>query len=574
MPFLKYCSVIGLTLGVALSGCSTVTPSTDSAGTQDVTKQDEAEKVPTRPFPPETLYSLLVAELAASRNQPQVMLENYTAEAFRTRDAGVAKRATLIAQYLGANQIALDTAKLWKELEPESRDPNLIIAAQLVQKEQLKEAFEYALTVRASHDNAMFQSIAAQAVNKPEPYRAELLESYNEALKQYPNDDQLLMGKALLEHFQGDNNASLRSANASIKSNEDNLAAHLLKASLLEKSGEIDKAAKVLATQVNKYPDNKRLRLRYARTLTEVDLEKAQKQFKEMVDEAPFDGDLLLSLALISKEIGDTTTAREYFEQLLYLNKHSSSAYYYLGQMSENEDNIPRALEQYRRVTEGEEYLYAASAYCRLQLEEQKYDRCHEHMQSERQRLPQVASRLYLIEADSLQNQGFYLESLDLLNQALSEFPDDIDLLYPRSAAYEYAGDLPAAEADLRNILKQQPDNPNALNALGYILTNRTNRHREAYELITRAIAQEPNNPAYIDSLGWVLYRLDRHDEALEQLRIAMKMFPNHEIAAHLGEVLWVMDKKDEARKVWKEGLKDKPDSKIIEETQQRLKSQ
>lgn len=566
MTYLRFCSVIGLSLSCLLSGCSSLTSNFEADA-----DTSSAVSPKTRPFPPETLYSLLVAELAASRNQPQIMLHHYLEQARATHDIAITKRATLIAQYLGANQAALDTALLWQELEPSSHDPKRVIAAQLALQKKLIEAFEYALQVREQQDNALFQSIAAQAVNKPADYQEALLQRYIDAQQQYPKDDQLLMGTALLEHFLGRNPQALTHANASIKANDDNLAAHLLKASLLERSGEADKAVAVLSRQVKKHPNNKRLRLRYARTLTDTDLEKAQQQFQAMVDESPFDGDLLLSLALISKEIGDTSTAREYFEQLLYLNKHSSSAHYYLGQISEGEKNISRALEEYRRVTEGDEYLYAAAAFCRLQLDDVKYDRCHQRMKAERNRLPQVANRLFLIESDSLQSRHFYLESLDLLNTALQQFPTDIELLYARSTALEFAGHINAAETDLRTILKQEPDNANALNALGYILTNRTERHREAYELITRAVAQEPNNAAYIDSLGWVLYRLNRHDEALEQLRQAMQLFPNHEIAAHLGEVLWIMDKKEEAQKIWKAGLEDEPDSPIIQETQQRL---
>ena len=56
-----------------------------------------------------------------------------------------------------------------------------------------------------------------------------------------------------------------------------------------------------------------------------------------------------------------------------------------------------------------------------------------------------------------------------------------------------------------------------------------------------------PNNPAIIDSLGWVLYKQGKYEEALQQLQIAYSRFPDHEVAAHIVEVLAEMDRDEEA---------------------------
>ena len=55
----------------------------------------------------------------------------------------------------------------------------------------------------------------------------------------------------------------------------------------------------------------------------------------------------------------------------------------------------------------------------------------------------------------------------------------------------------------------------------GYTLADRTDRYREALELISRALAAQPDNAAIIDSHGWVLYRLGKPTEALSELRRA-----------------------------------------------------
>ena len=50
-----------------------------------------------------------------------------------------------------------------------------------------------------------------------------------------------------------------------------------------------------------------------------------------------------------------------------------------------------------------------------------------------------------------------------------------------------------------------------------------------------------------------------------------MQEFPDHEVVAHLGEVLWVQGKQKEARKLWREALKQQPDSDILRSTLLRL---
>jgi Flp pilus assembly protein TadD len=130
---------------------------------------------------------------------------------------------------------------------------------------------------------------------------------------------------------------------------------------------------------------------------------------------------------------------------------------------------------------------------------------------------------------------------------------------------------LDILEADLRNIIEQDPQNAQALNALGYSLADRTDRYEEAEQLIDRALELRPNDHYILDSKGWVLYRLGRLDEAIVYLRRALELVPDGEVAAHLGEVLWVKGDKKEARKVWNTALKATPDNVLLQDVIQRF---
>jgi Flp pilus assembly protein TadD len=194
------------------------------------------------------------------------------------------------------------------------------------------------------------------------------------------------------------------------------------------------------------------------------------------------------------------------------------------------------------------------------------------YLEIARAEFPDMRIQLVLVEAQLLTDHAELSSVIDLLGTFLSESPDDADLLYFRAMTGEKAGDLDLLESDLRRIIELDPKNADALNALGYTLTDQTERHDEALDLITRALAIRPNEPAFIDSMGWVQYRLMNYEKALTYLRQALTLMRNDEVAAHLGEVLWVVGDKVEANKIWQEGLEREPDSKFLKDVIERLK--
>jgi tetratricopeptide (TPR) repeat protein len=188
-----------------------------------------------------------------------------------------------------------------------------------------------------------------------------------------------------------------------------------------------------------------------------------------------------------------------------------------------------------------------------------------------RRKWPDQQLRLLLLESELRVEARDYEGAWELLSTALAGQPGDPALLYARSMVSEKRGDVAALERDLRQMLEQEPDNSLALNALGYSLANLTDRYDEALALISRALELKPDDPAILDSMGWVQFRLGNKAEALANLQNAFARYPDHEVAAHLGEVLWAMGRADEAREIWSKGLANTPGSEIIRATTERL---
>lgn len=171
----------------------------------------------------------------------------------------------------------------------------------------------------------------------------------------------------------------------------------------------------------------------------------------------------------------------------------------------------------------------------------------------------------YLMEADLQRIDKNPGAEQDAYARGLAAFPDNIELLYARALMWERLDDIGKSEVDLRRVLVIAPDNVAALNALGYTLADRTQRFREALELIDRARVADPGNAAIIDSYGWVLFRLGKLREALGHLRHAYALQKDPDIASHLGLVLWALGQKDEARRYFEEARKLEPGNRSLQ---------
>ena len=167
----------------------------------------------------------------------------------------------------------------------------------------------------------------------------------------------------------------------------------------------------------------------------------------------------------------------------------------------------------------------------------------------------------YLLLASVLMDAGRGREAAEAMRKALDVVPADREDLRTQallilSSAQERAGDTKASEESLRQVLAKDPENPIALNNLGYFLTERNERLDEAAGLIQRAVKVEPTNPSYLDSLGWVYFKLGKLEEAERYLRDAVRRKPGSAvIQEHLGDLLQRLGQLEEARAAWRKAL-------------------
>ena len=522
-------------------------------------------------FSEETVFSLLSAELAGQRDRFDLALGNYVTQARKTQDPGISERAFRIAEYLGADQPALETALLWAKNAPTDLDAQRAAAIQLARNGKYDESLVYMEKVLQGQGDTHFDFLALSAADTAESTRRGLLQSFERLLGKYPGNGQLIFGKALLMQQDGNTEGALTLLEDN-PPQEGEIAPILLRARLLAALDRGSEAMPLLEKNLKKIPDDKRLRLTYARMLVEQNrMDDAKVQFAILVQQYPDDDELRYSLALVCLEGKAWDEAYNYLQQLVERGSHVDSAHLNLGRIAEERGDPQAALEEYAQVGVGTDYLPAQLRQADILIANGRADEASRRLAAARDAQPDYAIQLYLIEAETLSNNDKDQSAWLVLQNALKKNPDDPNLLYTRSMLAEKRNDLVQMEKDLRAILAREPDNAMALNALGYTLSDRTTRFEEARALIERAHQINPEDPAVLDSLGWVNYRLGNLDAAEGYLRSALERFPDHEVAAHLGEVLWANGKQREARRIWGKALQEQPDSPILRSTILRL---
>ncbi len=525
-------------------------------------------------FSEDVLARAILAELAGQRGDTQQSLDEYLALARETGDLNIIKRTMRIAVYLRNAQASLEMGNLWLEQEPGSTEARQTIAIQMVALGRYGDALAQ-LSILLEQGHAVnFRLLAGRMATDTNAglFRETLIGDLEALRQRFPTNESLRLALAQLYQQNDQNMEAYEIVAALAVELEDAPEIVLMEANLLESLGEPEKSQARLAEALEAHAGHKQLRFAYGRKLIQQrNFQDAREQFAILVEQDPSDYDIVFSLALLNMEVNMFDEARGYLERLVLNGKRLDDAHYYLGFISAQQSDSAAAIEHYLRVTGGSNFLQTQRNLTELMIRADRYPEVKAHLQNVRFRNADYNIPLLTMEANVLIEEGHDAEAGTLLDSSLGTYPDDIQLLFLRSVLSQNRNDLVLMEQDLRKIITLDPTSPMAYNSLGYTLADRTDRYQEAYELIQRAFELAPDDPAIIDSLGWVQYRMGMLEEAHKNLARAYELFPDPEVAAHLGEVLWVLGERSEATRVWRSALQIEPNSAHIMNVMQRL---
>ncbi len=520
------------------------------------------------------MYDVLLGEIAGERGDFNVSIKYLADATAQTKDPRLARRTTEIALYTGQYSRASAAAEIWVKAEPKSLAAHEAYAQALLGDGQPRVAEQELATVLrlSAADQRANDYLAIAGLLAHQPAGTNPAAIMQRLVAIHPRSAHAYFALARLDVER----TRLKSAEAAINQS---LAlkpaweeAAIFKGRILMLAGHAGQAARFYHSFLYTYPQATELRLNYARYLVNVkDWGAALDQFRQVVRDLPDDAEANYATGLLAMQMSRYAEASKYLEHTLSLQPGNHQVEIDLGDLAEEQGDYPRARYWFGRGAHGAS-LFPGELHLALLLAREGHLAQAEaklHVLKPTRKRQRV--ELVLAKDEVLSQQHRYPAALHRLSLSLRTYPGNTQLLYARALVELKLGRLQAHERDLRAILKKDPQNVEALNALGYTLTNHSTRYHEAFRLISRALKLQPGDPYIMDSMGWADYRLGHLKAATRYLRQALAVRPDAEISAHLGEVLWQRGNHGEAETVWKHALKQDPKSAPLKRIMQKF---
>ena len=565
-----------IALFVALAGCATApednTLITDGSIKSKQVDSDVAADSPVRPYtdmPSAQLKQLLEAEFAIRARNLKVGLEKLQAASLAIADPDIARRALQLAQFLRDTEATLTMAQRVSDLAPEDGSAATFAAALLIERGDIVTALPYAKRAFASSSDINPAALLNGFKDQPSEAQTLIRGLITDLSITYPDEPRTVFAQALLAWREGKNEEADRILHELFALEPHHERGTLLITEIRLRTDESIAFDYLLeAIQATNSP---LLRYQYARFLMgKQRLTEAKEQFDALVEIAPENTDYAMGAALLDLELDQPAAALVILDRVISMKQRLNEAHLYRGIALSRLGDRSGALQSFKQVGPSSNLTTALREASALLVAERSPQAINAFFKAHREAYPDARETNFIFHAESLTSIDA-AQAIDVLSQGVEAVPNSTRMLYARANLLERAGRFAAAESDYRSVLELTPGDAGALNALGYALTNNTERFSEAAELLEEAIAKDPRNPAIIDSLGWVYFKLGKNRQAEVLLKEAYQQYPDPEVAAHLIELLWSVGREIEARDLMTAQLKTSPNNTLLIDTAMRL---
>lgn len=403
-------------------------------------------------------------------------------------------------------------------------------------------------------------------------YACYLNKAYGEALKTYEETEQkfglnaaIITGKNTIFLDTGHPGKAFKETKAFLKQAPDDVEPYLILANLHINKGNPKKALHTLSKVSARDPRIHLSRSAALRTLGQwaASTDELHQVFRDTSLSVPTKSSLLLSLLNTYPEDQKAETGVLLGQDLVHAHTDNPKAYAVLGDMLARSDQKQAATEQLSKALTldnkmmpvWEEYLQLNLNLGNAKLLQQK---------------GQEAAELFPSNALIALFTGYGF-MLDNKYQAARPFMERaLDHADPRNKAltaqiYSNLGQIyntlnmhEVSDAAFEESLAIDSNNTVVLNNYAYFLTLRQKDLNKALKMGERANKLSPNNPTFQDTYAWALFHKARYPEALKWMEKAIHGTDQASATMlnHYGDILLKLNRHDEAVKNWKLALK------------------
>lgn len=328
-----------------------------------------------------------------------------------------------------------------------------------------------------------------------------------------------------------------------------------------DKLGERLKSIEVLEKFLSLNSDFPKVRERLALLyLGENNYEKALMHFEILLNQFPDNIDLKLKAGYVAIEGKYYDKAENFLKNVLNKEPDNQKALYFYGILMKDQRRWKEAVSFLEKIKD-EEYLKPSLLYLAV---------CYEKLNN-KEKAKEILEELWKNEPD--EDVGYFLSlyyknvkdydnALKVLDKLIEETKGkNYKFIYLKSEILIKKGEFEKGIKLVEQILNNEPDNPDALNFIGYSYAEKGIELEKAYEMINRALSIKKDDPFIMDSLSWVYYMKGEYDKALSiQKKVVEKVNDDPTILEHLGDILKALGMKKEALDAYKKAFENEPE--------------
>lgn len=284
-----------------------------------------------------------------------------------------------------------------------------------------------------------------------------------------------------------------------------------------------------------------------------------------LVEEDPTNENMKLRLSLVYWQLKWFDKARVILSGLLERYPASSEIAFYMGELEVERHDFNGALAYYQRISpDYPKYDQMVGRVVHL-YREQKRNLEAENFILEAMRKRPDAVAFYPLLASLYEEQAKVEEAKLALERGERLFPADESILYYLGFLYDRLGDKDKGLATMERLLTLNPNNANALNFVGYTLSDKNKDLDRAGDLLRRALALKPEDAFVLDSYGWLLYRQGKKRDAMKHLERAVALRPDEGvIVEHLADVYAALNMPQKAMATYEKARKAGGDQEFL----------
>ncbi|MCX7943586.1 MAG: tetratricopeptide repeat protein [Deltaproteobacteria bacterium] len=314
-----------------------------------------------------------------------------------------------------------------------------------------------------------------------------------------------------------------------------------------------------------------------------------------------------ISIANIYSQEGYYKEAEQLFIPIVNNYKNNDELKYYYGKLLITVKRYEEGIELLKKIKEKRYLEYAQSLICAAFLEMKRYQTAYDcisvneilnettlyiktesligmkRYEDARKFLESVLKRrelwcdaiIYLarVYEKITSKDAAILLLMEATNKHDILVDEKIRILYEIGMMYEKSSKINDAIEIMKTILKLNPDNPEALNFIGYTYIDNNINLEQAKEMILKAYMYNQRSGAIIDSVGWMYYKMNDYSTALRYLKKAHRLLPEEPIIAdHLADTYLKLNQIKEAKELYENILKmENIDDKLKESVAKKL---